>query len=337
MVSRPTANLIGRKIITQSALQVYELLKNVILNLEKDKVYTRLILTIFEKERQKEEVAPFTLTALPLHTCLVAGGNADDAIPVAAAWFSLHLAAQFLDDVEDGSDVVLDGRLIPPPVAVNLGTGFIAIANIALLECNIDATLCAFLGAEFNRTILQMAIGQHADITRRSQMNMEAYRQVMAAKSGNFFLLGSWAGARLATENEALLSQFESFGYNLGMMLQLNDDLKDFRQGGEKGDIASGQYTFPVVYALSVASPLERKRLQGLLSRASEDEGAEKEARTLVRMLGGEVYLLAEMLRYRRRAMAALDAIGLEGEDREMLERYVEQLSFNTKGIPKTD
>lgn len=272
---------------------------------------------------------------MPLHTCLTAGGNVNDAIPIAAAWRALHLAAQFLDDVEDGNDVVLNGRVIPPPVAANLGTGFIAIANIALLECNDDATLCAFLGAEFNRTILQMAIGQHTDIVRRSQMELETYRQVMAAKSGNFFLLGSWAGARLVTQNEALLSQFEGFGYNLGMMLQLNDDLKDFRQEGGKGDIASGQYTFPVAYALSVASPLERNRLQGLLSRAGEDEDAEREAKMLVRMLGGEVYLLAEMLRYRRRAMATLDAIGVEGEMREMLKRYVEQLSFNARETPK--
>jgi len=258
-------------------------------------------------------------------------------MPVAAAWRSLHLAAKFLDDVEDGDDILLNEQIIPPAVAINLGTGFIAIANAVLMEWggrNGDGALRALLGAEFNRTILQMAIGQHADITQRGQVDLESYRQVMAAKSGNFFLLGSWAGARLATEDETALSHYESFGYNLGMMLQLNDDLKDFRQTGSQGDIAAGQYTFPIVYALSVASPLEKKRLQGLLAKAETDETAEREAKTLVRQLGGEVYLLAEILRYRRRAMAALDAIGAEEEIRSQMERFVAQLSLHSQVNP---
>ncbi len=256
-----------------------------------------------------------------------------DAIPVAAAWRALHLAAKFLDDVEDGDEIILNDRTISSPVAINIGTGFITIANIALMQW-LDSTppkedIRALLGAEFNRTILQMAAGQHADIDQPALPDLKAYREVMASKSGNFFLLGAWAGARCATKDEEQLSHYEAFGYNLGMMLQLNDDLKDFRQTGKGGDIASRHHTFPIFYALSVASPLERERLLTLLERASADVKAEMEAKSLVRTLGGEIYLLAETMRYRRRAMSALDSIKMPQERREVFSRYLTWLSLH--------
>lgn len=307
------------------------MLKDIILALEKDNDYTRLILSVLEKEEAIEEASAQSLATLPLCTCLAAGGDAADAVHVAAAWRALHLAAKFLDDVEDGDEITLDSQVISPPIAINLGTGFIAIANVALMrwqEAAFDPEVCALFGLEFNRTILQMAAGQHTDIAQSALLDLEAYRNVMAAKSGNFFLLGSWAGARCATSNEDILSQYESFGYNLGMMLQFNDDLKDFRRTGKGGDIASGHYTFPIFYALSVASPLEEKRLHSLLKQASTDINAEIEAKSLIRVLGGEVYLLAETMRYRRRAMAALDQIGASKENHEMLTRYLTWLSL---------
>ncbi len=311
------------------------MLKEIILTIEKDNDYTHLIVSVLEKEEALEKAGAQSLATLPLCTSLAAGGVPADAVHVAAAWRALHLAAKFLDDVEDGDDIILDSQVISPPAAINLGTGFIAMANVALMrwqEASFDSEVCALFGLEFNRTILQMAAGQHADITHSSVLDLETYRKVMAAKSGNFFQLGSWAGARCATDDEDALAQFESFGYNLGMMLQLNDDLKDFRQTGKGGDIASRHYTFPIFYALSVASPLEQKRLRGLLKQADADTGAEIEAKSLIRVLGGEVYLLAETMRYRRRALAALDQIGMSKESHEALARYLTWLSLQPGG-----
>lgn len=42
------------------------------------------------------------LPLLPLLTCELVGGDSHVAIPVAAAWNLLHLAAQIFDDLQDG-------------------------------------------------------------------------------------------------------------------------------------------------------------------------------------------------------------------------------------------
>lgn len=62
-------------------------------------------------------------------------------------------------------------------------------------------------------------------------------------------------------------------------------------------------------YALAVASPDERARLETVLARGQWDVDAEIEARRLLTGLGAESYLLAELARYRRRALAALKTV----------------------------
>jgi len=292
------------------------------------------------KELQKYETPSYSLTMLPIHTCIAAGGRADDAVPVAAAWRSLHIAAKLLDDVEDGDEVVIGGKIISPAVATNLATGFMSIADIALVENLVsasEAVISQIFVQEFNRIILQMCIGQHLDIAEKFNQTIEDYRRIMAAKSGSFFQLAAWAGARCATSDENILSLMESFGYSLGMMLQLNDDLQDFRQKGTSGDLASGQATFPAYYALSVASPPERERLRNLLQRAAGDLLAEQDARNLIRALGGEVYMMAEIMRYRRRATSALAEMGLRQPLRKELEKWLTRLSLNPSQVTVAD
>ena len=318
--------------------EIYELLKTIVLSSEltENDSFLHLILEVLD-EAQQREYPEFSLTLLPAQVCAVVGGSANDTIPVAAAWRALHLAAKLFDDVEDGDDVIVASKVLSPGIAVNLATGFMAISNIILVEHEFllpDAEVARrSLVQEFNRTVLQMCVGQHRDLEDDQFLDIDEYRKIMAAKSGSFFQLAAWSGARCGTNDEDILSLMESFGYNLGMMLQLNDDLQDFRKEGPGGDLAAGKPTFPVYYALSVASPPEQKRLLSLLNEAPTNVHAEMEARSLIRALGGEVYMMAEIMRYRRRAMAALDEMNLPKELRSKLDAWLARLSLNPATI----
>ena len=247
-------------------------------------------------------------------------------MPVVAAWRALHVAARLLDDVEDGDVARISAAPTDPPRVINLATGFITVAGLALaqLAANGDGGLWHTLHQDFSRTVLQMAGGQHADLSRRKALNrsaergstelaevsrrsLDGYCQIVAAKSGGCFALAARAGARCATQDPAQIARFDRFGYNGGILIQIADDLYGFRRPAGEGDLAAGRRTLPVLYALAVASPLERARLERLLARASANAGAEEEARQLVAALGAVAYLLAEMARYRRRALAVLE------------------------------
>ncbi|MFQ6102641.1 MAG: polyprenyl synthetase family protein [Anaerolineae bacterium] len=298
--------------------EVYALLASVLSVPEVDGDYTRALRTVLD-DAQGSEQAGFPLALLPLLTCQAAGGDPRQALPVAAAWRALHIAAKLLDDVEDGDVARMSAAPTDPPRVINLATGFITAAGLALaqLAADGDERLWHTLHHDFGRTVLQMAGGQHADLSQRntldrsaerSRRSLDGYRQIMAAKSGACFALAARAGARCATLDEAQIARFDRFGYHVGILIQIADDLHGFRQPAGEGDLAAGRRTLPTLYALAVASPPERARLERLLARASSDAQAEAEAQQLIAALGAVAYLLAEIARYRRRALAVLES-----------------------------
>jgi len=142
------------------------------------------------------------------------------AIIVAAALELARLAAQVLDEVEDGDAGTGVGGLTgvvcpPPPVhphvlwlssgvpqAVNAGTGLIFASLLALArlyDCGVVPEIVADLQAEFVRTGFRMCQGQHLDLIAEAQDNLslEGYWQIAEAKTCAFLELGCRAGALL--------------------------------------------------------------------------------------------------------------------------------------------
>jgi geranylgeranyl pyrophosphate synthase len=75
-------------------------------------------------------------------------------------------------------------------------------------------------------------------------------------------------------------------------------------------DLAAGRKTLPVLYALAVAPTGLREHLWELLDRATDNAGAEAQARQVITDLGALYYLLVEAELRRQRGSAALQPIG---------------------------
>lgn len=287
-------------------LEIYALLAEIVNRADVDQGYCEALQRVLDTAQLAEQLGA-CFTALPLLTCQAAGGLPHQALPVAAAWRALHIAGQLLDDVEDGDVASMSTTQSDAAHVINLATGFIVAANIALLR--LPPALWRVLHEDFNHTILRMAGGQHADLNRHASLDLAAYFQLMAAKSGSFFALATRAGASCATKEQFQIAKFEQFGYNVGILIQVTDDLADFRKPIGTGSLAAGRHTLPVVYALNVASPAERARLMRLLAAISVNEEAESQARQLLVALGAEVYLRAEATNHRNQALATLTKV----------------------------
>jgi geranylgeranyl pyrophosphate synthase len=247
---------------------------------------------------------------LPVLCCQAAGGNENQATAVAAAWFLFYLAAKVLDDVEDGDALQGPWYGIGVPEAINAATGLIFTSQLALTHLprmGVSRELTLFLIEDFNRTILRMCAGQHADLTETSGLSLERYFSIAGAKSGEFFSLACRAGALLGTDEVASYSEF---GYNLGVLIQICDDFEGVWNPKGRSDLAAGKRTLPVIYALTVAPPGVRERLERFLAKAISEPKAEEEARGVVTKLGAPLYLLVEAQIRRQRAEAALCSTG---------------------------
>ncbi|HID34016.1 MAG TPA: hypothetical protein EYP25_05490 [Anaerolineae bacterium] len=262
------------------------------------------ILSLFER------IHPETL-GLIRTACAAAGGSPRSATPIAAAWRSFHIAARLLDDVEDNDVIHWQQGNNAAARTINLGTGFISLANLALLqtENGFSAEQYLNLSRRFHQIMLVMAEGQHLDLLPRGVRTLETYWLHIQNKSGAFFGLAVEAGAHCGgAASQETLARDDKFGYNLGVALQLINDLNGFFQENAHSDLASGKRTLPFFFITEFAPPSVRRNFQSLWRQAAYSQDARRQIRQIARDHGADAYMLAEITRLHVMAHHSLKA-----------------------------
>jgi geranylgeranyl diphosphate synthase type I len=274
--------------------------------------YCRQLLTILNQGAEPDGDVP-SISTLPRLACEASGGDLFIAAPVAAAWQLVRIAAKLFDDVEDGQ---MNGD---PAGSINLATGLLFMASLALGELparGVALERVNALNQALNRAMLWACAGQHTDLaaarTGPAGMDPDAWLETARAKSGELLAWAAWAGALVAGADRRTLACYREYGCHLGVLLQVADDFHDVWYPTGGSDLAAGQPTLPVCYALSVVQGAERARLAALLDRAAQgDEVAEAQAREWLIDLGAQAYLLVVARAQYRQALAALQCAGL--------------------------
>jgi len=219
------------------------------------------------------------------------GGSCDPqrSAPVAAAWHLLHCAAKLLDDIEDGEDSSLMFADLSPAQVINAATGLIFISQLALVslrDLGLDSVRTLEVVTAFNTATSRMVNGQAQDLalTRGDVVSLEHLRKVQEAKSGEFFALSCRTGAMLGDASDCEIAACATFGYNLGMLVQMGDDLRDLWRPRSPHDLAAARCTLPVVFALSSVDADARRRIERLLACVSEDDCVAKDGNALIEL-----------------------------------------------------
>jgi len=249
---------------------------------------------------------------LPVLCCGAAGGDAEDALDISAAWLLFYVAAHIFDNVEDLDEPEAWYADIGPGAAINAGCGLFFTASLALNELYQKPEVRNAAG-EINRVfqlqMMAMSSGQHLDLIL-SQINLDTYWEIAEGKSGAFFARACWAGARLISDDNQQLDSYKQYGKHLGLLLQLMDDLRDIRP-------PAGEYTLPepgklshsfaMAYALTVFPEAQRIQLLDLLARSAHNLQAARQVLETLQNSGVDLYLLTEIEKHRRLALQALE------------------------------
>ena len=208
-------------------------ISTVIHELEIDEDYRELLLSVvFRSVRlyQAQNADRLPAILLPRLWCVGLGGDPDQVTGVTAAWFLLQLAAYWLDKVEDA-------ELEETPLA-SLGTGVVANVSIGLIflaqyvldrleaDDQVNPAVAADIRTAYSRGILCVCSGQHIDLMAEFN-SLDQVWQSFEKKSGYFFGLACFAGARLATADLNLLRAANEYGRNLGILLQIADEQEE--------------------------------------------------------------------------------------------------------------
>jgi len=155
--------------------------------------------------------------------------------------------------------------------------------------------------------LMQMEKARHLDISE------DIYYDIIRQKTASLIASCCAVGASSAGASPYEIEMMRKFGEQVGMAFQIKDDLFDYGEeeiGKPLGiDIKEKKMTLPLIYALSQASWLEKRKMIGLVKNESENPKKVQEVIAFVKKSGGIEYARAAMDRYYHLALETLSAL----------------------------
>ncbi len=282
-----------------------------------------------------------------LLACQAVGGEPQQALPAAAAVELIHNFSLLHDDIEDNSPTrrhrTTVWKIWGEPQAINAGDGMFALAHLALLRLSEkglpdDRVLAAC--RVFDQTCLALCQGQYLDMSfeDRLDVDVDRYLAMIRRKTAALLSCSTRLGALLGSGDAELAARYARFGENLGMAFQIEDDILGI-WGEEKvtgkpqaADIRQRKKSLPIVYALQqeASLPASEQRVHKVYQRKVIDEDAIQMVLDSLQALGARQYTQQMALDYHDRALAELEAAGMENEGQDGL-RDLATLLVNRK------
>jgi len=247
-------------------------------------------------------------------------------VPTAAAVELIHNFSLIHDDIEDASEErhhrPTVWKLWGQSQAINAGDAMFTLAYVALLklkEKGIADEKVTSSTEMLGLACLELCEGQYLDVDHENRFNitLEDYLEMADKKTAALFAVSTSLGAYLGRADSKLVDFFHLFGKELGMAYQIYDDIlgiwgMEESIGKSVSDISQRKKTLPVVYGLQNSKSEARKRLEKLYSQKSIEGEDITEVTRILDHLGARDYAenLAEQYYYK--ALAQLEATGID-------------------------
>ena len=178
---------------------------------------------------------------------LSAGGdNLEDAVPLAAAVELVHTATLVHDDINDHGRIRRGRRTINE----EWGRTF-ALLTGDYLFTKVYSLMAPYgeLNVIFSEAAVALVEGEtlQAAAVKDNSLTRETYQKIVAKKTASLFRLSAVLGARFAEARKEHVEALGEYGFYLGLIFQIVDDLLDLvgdprLMGKETGlDIAQGK------------------------------------------------------------------------------------------------
>jgi len=275
--------------------------------------------------------------ALLLMACDLFGGDVQKAIPPALAIEVFHNFTLMHDDIMDNAPLRRGKITVHERWNPNVGilSGDVMLIEGYKLMMQVDEHLLRPILNIFNETAVGVCEGQQIDMEfeTRSNVDIEEYITMIRLKTavvlGGALKIGALIGGARAEDATAI----HTFGEQLGIAFQLQDDILDVYGNPEKfgkqvgGDIISNKKTFLLIKALELANPQQTTELNKWLTDKQTDQKQKVAAVTaLYDQLQVRRYAEEAMQGYADKAFTALDKINLPDEHKQYLRDFADGL-----------
>ncbi|NOT73890.1 MAG: polyprenyl synthetase family protein [Cyclobacteriaceae bacterium] len=223
----------------------------------------------------------------------------------------LHTATLVHDDVVDDSDYRRGffsiNALWKNKIAVLVGD-FLLSRGLMLSIEHKEFELLSIV----NQAVNEMSEGELLQMEKSRQLDIseDIYYQIIRQKTASLIASCCAVGASSVGASPEVTMKMKTFGQHIGMAFQIKDDLFDYGEdeiGKPLGiDIKEKKMTLPLIYALSKASWMEKRKIISIVKNESEKPKKVREVIDFVKKSGGIEYAKEAMDRYYKQALDIL-------------------------------
>jgi octaprenyl-diphosphate synthase len=224
----------------------------------------------------------------------------------------LHTATLVHDDVVDEANYRRGffsvNALWKNKIAVLVGD-FLLSRGLLLSVENKDFNLLHIV----SDAVREMSEGELLQIekSRRLDITEEVYFEIIRQKTASLIASCCGVGASSSGASEESVKIMRQFGEKIGMAFQIKDDLFDYGEqeiGKPLGiDIKEKKMTLPLIYALSKAGWMDKRRIISIVKNESEKPKKVREVIDFVKQSGGIEYAQDAMRTYHQDALLMLN------------------------------
>lgn len=270
-----------------------------------------------------EHEPPWVL--LPVISCESIGGSPEKALPLCASLQFFMSAGDVFDDIEDNDSPLALSSRYGTAIANNIATTLLVLGEKAiarLKDKNVDKSVIVRILDTINSYYLSACKGQHMDLSHGNEIDIPEndYLNILSLKSASQIECACYTGASLATQNEEILNQLKEFGYNLGMLAQITNDIAGMI---DKKDIINKKITLPVIFALSQTEGLVNSLLVQYYGKQAGTDIQIDQISDILSNSGALHYAAIKMESYRLFASEAIDKAEKSGINVEKLRMFV--------------
>jgi geranylgeranyl diphosphate synthase, type II len=272
---------------------------------------------------------------LVLLSAKAVGGKYSDAYYAGAAVELLHNFTLVHDDIMDNAEKRRGKPTLhikyDESTAILAGDSLLAVAYENLIKnCNGNSR---DILSDFTQGLTEVCEGQSLDkdYETKPEVSLKEYIEMIRKKTAAMLQMCCSVGARLGNGSEEEIKALSSFGRNIGIAFQVQDDLLDITANetefGKKigGDLVEGKKTFLLINALSRAKGKDKTKLKSLIKNKGIESSRVPEFKELYNKLGVISDARKEIKKYTSLALRSLKVLK-HSEDREIFSWLAESL-----------
>jgi len=270
--------------------------------------------------------------SLVLMACEAFGQEATNALPAAQAVEVFHNFTLMHDDIMDKAALRRGAQTVHEKWDVNTAILSGDAMLIQAYEClnGYDAPLFQSLTKLLSKTALEVCEGQQYDVDfeSRKDVSIEEYLEMIRLKTAVLVGCAMQMGAQIAGASDKDAKQLYTFGEQLGIAFQLQDDYLDTFGNADSfgkrigGDIVENKKTILVHLTHKNGTSAHRDKLELLLAQTPEDDAQKiADVTHLFQGAGADVATLEQVQRYTQKAFESLEKVNLK---KEMKQRFID-------------